>query len=256
MTTWKLWCSRNAATVHSEADDWRVMCRRQIRVSSCLCIPYPFSVCSDVMMGWIRVLSELLSCCTKHWRRVMLFVMCRCACETWYFSPRKNTNFKSFEMCKWNETEDFAVLWNIIPCTLVIRINASDGTSAVRFVIRMLIGYIFTKLCGITSQNVTILLFTAWAPRVLHNIGTNFICPDTSWSANSKQSLFPMKWGYSQHKSEPTLQPSNHGIYITPSSDKVGGALYALLLIYMNGNGIDMRTDDTREGVVESDHFY
>ena len=54
-----------------------------------------------------------------------------------------------------------AVLWNVIPCTLVIDINVSDETSVARFVIRMLVGYLFTKLCGIASQNSTILMFTA-----------------------------------------------------------------------------------------------
>ena len=42
--------------------------------SSCLCIPYLFSVCSNVVMGWIRVLSELLFFCfTKHRRCLMLY---------------------------------------------------------------------------------------------------------------------------------------------------------------------------------------
>jgi hypothetical protein len=64
-------------------------------------------------------------------------------------------------MCKWNETEDFAVLWNVIPRTLVIDFNVWDETSAATFVIRMLLGHLFTKLCGITSQNATILILTA-----------------------------------------------------------------------------------------------
>ena len=156
------------------------------------CTPYLFSVCSVVMMGWIRVLSELLFFSfKKHWRSPML-LRAAVTVKPRYFLPRKNTNFKSFEMCRWNETEDFTVLWNVIPCTLVIDTNVSDETSVARFVIRMLVGYLFTKLCGITSQNSTILMFTVWAPHVLHNIGTNFICPDISWLARSSL-LF--QWG-------------------------------------------------------------
>jgi hypothetical protein len=153
--------------------------------SSCLYVPYLFSVFSDVMMGWIRVLSELLFLCfTKHWRRLML-LRAAVTVKPDIFPPRKNMNFKSSEMCKWNETDDFTVLWKVIPCTLVIGTNVSDETSGAR----MLMVYLFTKFCGITSKNATILMATAWAPYVLHDIWTNFICPDISWSARSSVSF-------------------------------------------------------------------
>jgi len=36
---------------------------------------------------------------------------------------------------------------------------------------------------------------------------------------------------------------------------KVGAALH-IIFIYVNGKRIDMRTDDTWQSVVDSDHFY
>ena len=42
-----------------------------------------------------------------------------------------------------------------------------------------------------------------------------------------------MRWGYSQHKSELTLQPSVHGIYMAPLRNKVGAALH--FIFYFHG---------------------
>jgi hypothetical protein len=95
-----------------------------------LFIPYLVSAFSDVMMGWIRVLSELLFFCfTKHWIRLTLLRDAVTVKPNIF--PRERT-WRVSEMCKWNETEDYTVLRKVIPCTLVIDTNVSDETSGAR----------------------------------------------------------------------------------------------------------------------------
>jgi hypothetical protein len=90
------------------------MCRLQIRVRLVCILPTCFPC---FQMSWWVEFGYFRNCCSSALKTLKTrnVVTCCCDCETRYFPPRKNMNFKSFETCKWNETEDITVLWKVIP---------------------------------------------------------------------------------------------------------------------------------------------